>query len=390
MSPMRILVVPLHVTAHLMELVPLCWAARAAGHEVLVAGAPDLTGTALRAGLGIVPIGDPVNMIEAGQGHLPPEWFPAGALERRDTPEGRFLWEQCAVAFLDQAQRHADDYLELVAQWQPDLLLVDSMSLLGWLVGSAAGLPVAHFHCGVTPLLGPFEDKARELLAPLARRLGVTELPRRDLVIDPCPPSLQAPDSPPGVPMRYVPYNGSGVQPEWARVKPDRRRICVSFGSVLAWTGPSAFHNVLAALADVDAEIVVTLSKSNRAVVGELPAGVRVVESLPLNLFLRTCDLIVHHGGTGTGLSATALGVPQLCLPQWGNSFDYATRLEAAGAGRSLPTRETQEVESIRAAITDLLDDPRYPKAAAALSAEMAAAPAPPALVTDLARLVTG
>jgi UDP:flavonoid glycosyltransferase YjiC (YdhE family) len=97
---------------------------------------------------------------------------------------------------------------------------------------------------------------------------------------------------------------------------------------------------------------------------------------LPLNLFLGTCDLLAHHGGSGTGLTATTLGIPQLVLPQFADEFDYGARLAEAGAGLTIPDREGQhDIDGIRTAVTELLTAPGFRQAAGKLQDELRAAP---------------
>ncbi|MDW6062592.1 hypothetical protein SAZ11_36845 [Streptomyces sp. FXJ1.4098] len=47
---MRVLMMSTPVSSHFAPLVPLAWALRSAGHEVLVAGQPDVMGPARSAG----------------------------------------------------------------------------------------------------------------------------------------------------------------------------------------------------------------------------------------------------------------------------------------------------------------------------------------------------
>ncbi|GAA2609129.1 DUF1205 domain-containing protein [Dactylosporangium fulvum] len=389
---MRVIVTPLHLTTHLTEMVPLCWALRAAGHEVLVVGAPDLAGVSRAAGLNIATVGEPVNMIESGAPYMPRELFPAEALGRRDTEAGRELWRQCAAAFAPEAGQLVDAYLALSASWRPDLVITDSMSLLGWAFGAAAGVPAVLYHCGVAPLLGPFEEQAQLLLEPLRKRLGLPRLPAAAAVLDPCPPSLQAEDAPPGHRVRYVPYNQAGVLPDWALHRDGAPLVCVSFGSILAWSGPRPLRAALDAVAALDGvEVVVTLSAANRELLGAVPEHFRLVEALPLNLFLERCDLIVHHGGTGTGLTAAALGVPQVVLPQWGNGFDFGRRLTEAGAGRSVTDRAGQDdTDALAGVLRTVLHDPAFRGSALRLRAEIEALPSPAATVTLLEELARG
>src|SRR5690606_29118178 len=96
--------------------------------------------------------------------------------------------------------------------------------------------------------------------------------------------------------------------------------------------GHSLFQVVARAARDVDAEVVLTVTPAVRAHLPELPSVVRVVESLPINALVETCDLVVHHGGSGTGLAAAAAGVPQLVLPQAPVLAEFGERLAACGA----------------------------------------------------------
>ncbi|WP_194240121.1 nucleotide disphospho-sugar-binding domain-containing protein [Amycolatopsis sp. YIM 10] len=382
------------MSTHLTEMVPICWALRSAGHEVLVAGDPDIRVATLSAGLNFAEIGKPVDLSGDSDVALSPDLFPVEAMASRTTEEGRIWWEECAKSFVPHAAGLIGKYLELAEDWQPDLVLVDSMSLLGWLLGAAVKAPAVHYHACVVPLTGPFEEKSRELLAPVCEELGLPGLTEPDLVLDPVPASLQAVDARPGVKIRYLPYNGTGVLPDWVREPKTKPRVCVTFGSVTAMTGPRPFRAVMDALEGIpesDAEIVVTLSPANRKLLGPFPEHVRVAEYLPLNLFLESCDLVIHHGGTATGMTAAALGVPVLVLPQWGNSFDYGQGLADAGAGVSLASRAEQEdVAGIRKTITTMLTDPSFKAAAAKMRAEMEAAVPQHRVAHELGELAAG
>jgi len=52
------------------------------------------------------------------------------------------------------------------------------------------------------------------------------------------------------------------------------------------------------------------------SLLGDLPPNVHVVEWVPLGALLETCAGVIHHGGTGTMMTALAAGVPQCVVPQ--------------------------------------------------------------------------
>jgi len=386
---MRVLAVPVPASTHLAALVPVCRALRAAGHDMLVACQPDLIPAVRAAGLTAAEVGTDAQLTTGIGRFLPESMFPAHDFARRDTMMGRYLWEALALSFAAHAEEYVEDYLRLARAWRPDLVLHDHIALVGRVVGGVLDVPAVSHRWGLDPTNGPCEAKAKELLAPLCNRLGLPGVPDPAFIVDPCPPSLQVEDALPGYRVRYVPFNGAGTLPDWAVTRPSRRRVCVCMGAtVTPLMGPDLTRRVVDALSGLDVEVVVALTRRDQETVGELPAGVRVVESLPLDLFLGTCDLLVCVGGSGTGLSAAAYGVPQLVLPQWTDNFDFGRRLADAGAGISITDAAGQyDVDGLRAAAAKLLDDPGYTEAAQRLRAEIEAVPSPHDLVRALENL---
>jgi UDP:flavonoid glycosyltransferase YjiC (YdhE family) len=140
---------------------------------------------------------------------------------------------------------------------------------------------------------------------------------------------------------------------------------------------------VLAAARDLGVELVVTVTGAEADALVGVPDGVRVVRGLSLHLLLPHCAAVVHQGGNGTLLTAAYHGVPQLVLPQLPDQTFHTERFVATGAGSSLRAADTTE-DTIRAALTDLLGQPRYRSAAHDLQAEMHATPTPADLVPQL------
>ncbi|GLZ36299.1 glycosyl transferase [Lentzea sp. NBRC 105346] len=374
---MRVLTIPPPAAGHVSAMVPLCWALRAAGHDVLVAGQPDALPVARAAGLNTAEVGALTELTNELSKYMPPELFPAPVFGMRDTDMGRMAWEMTARERVGHAERHLDDYLRVAAAWEPDIILSEPITVVSRVLGGALGIPVVCLRWGVDPTAGPFEDTAQAMLKPLCEQHGLPGLPPYDLVIDPCPPSLQVLDAPAGERFRYVPHNGAGVLPEWATVRASRPRVCVCLGgTIMTLTGPAPLLNLLEALSGLDVEVIAALTPANREAAAPLPFDVRVVESLPLNLFLDTCDLLAHHGGSGTGLTATSLGVPQLVLPQFADEFDYGARLAEAGAGITIPDQAGQrDIDGIRHAVQRLLAEPDFRLGARKLQEELQTAP---------------
>jgi UDP:flavonoid glycosyltransferase YjiC (YdhE family) len=354
---------------------------------VLVACHPDLVPAVNAIGMSAAVVGKADHHMDDVREENSEDAFPQEAFGRRDTDFGRFLWAITAHNWAERASNDFDDYLALAREWGPELILHDPIALIGRLLAGILDIPSVCHRWGIDPTNGPFENKAQEMLTPLANRHHLPRLPHPTLILDPCPPRLQVSDAPPADHIRYIPYNGAGTRPDWMTTPKTRHRICVCLGnSVLSLTGPRPFQRIIDAIADLpDTEIIATLTPENQSAIGELPADIRVTRSLPLNLFLHTCEVLICAGGSGTGLTATALGIPQLVLPQWSDQFDYGRRLAETGAGITLPTKAQQaDPDQIRAATIQLLTNPGYTEQARKLQAEIRNAPSPNTMVTAL------
>ncbi|MFJ5528958.1 nucleotide disphospho-sugar-binding domain-containing protein [Streptomyces sp. NPDC093261] len=385
---MRVLMLSTPFPTHFTPLVPLAWALRGAGHEVTVAAQPDVTDAARMAGIAAVDIGDRFHGLDVLQRHLPPGVRPLELMG--PTPPEKMagttkLWETHARYLLSS-------YVEFAREWRPHLVVSEQLELAGPVVGAVLGVPSVQVRWGVDPLSGPSRASARNFLHGVCTRLGLDGLPDPDLLLDPCPPALRHPTAPPGSPLGHVPYNGVGTVPEWLRVPaPDSvRRVAVCLGNqTLVLNGSRLFRTIIESFDGLtDVQAVVTAAPEYHEGFGRLPDNVQVIEPVPLNLFLRDCDALVHHGGANTTMTGCHFGLPQVVLPQLVDQFASAELLAAAGAAQVLGEAEPQnDPARIRAAVTEVLSDERYLKSARELGDDMAAMPSPAQVVADLERL---
>ncbi|MDO0926677.1 DUF1205 domain-containing protein [Streptomyces sp. TG1A-8] len=368
---MRVLLTTAPLHGHFFPTVPLAWALRAAGHQVLVAAPEGFTDTVAGAGLPAAASAPRVGfedfMLRDRDGRpLRPPKDPA---ERRSSS---------ARAWGRLAARTLEGTLRLVGDWRPDLVLSEPLEYAGRLAAAAHGTPWAE--AGVA--LSDFADSrgpAAEELAPELAGLGRTRLPDPALVLDVRPPSLRAGQPARGAAMRYVPHNGADVRPAWLALPRRRPRICLTLGSMLPRHGrldfPGRLLALAGALAGAGTEVVIAVDDDIARGWERLPEGVVAAGRFPLDRALTGCDLLVSHGGAGSALAALVHGVPQVCLPQTADQFENAERVAAAGAGAALPPDASPE--AVRDGARTVLDGAAFRERARAVAAEIARQPSP-------------
>ncbi|MDL4776701.1 nucleotide disphospho-sugar-binding domain-containing protein [Actinomadura xylanilytica] len=370
---MRVLFLSTPLASHLYPMVPLAWALRAAGHDVLV----GTTGPALQvagAGLHVIDF-DPrrecasVAQINAGR----PDLVTARATRVAD---GRPL-------LVEATRRYADQMIATAKLCRPDLVVHSQLQGGGPLAAASLGVPAVE-HGSSLLRTDDFYDRLPELIPETFAAHALDGLPRR-AALDVAPPSMVA-EQPGAWPMRHIPYNGGGRLPEELAGRPPGRRIAVTIGtSIMAPNMAPLLARVFEVAGDVDAEFVVLLS----GVAGDaehdakVPPNVRIIRDwVPLRPLLDGCAGIVHHGGAGSTLAALDAGVPQLVVPSGAPNFLQSDSVRERGVGR------TAEVGELDAALVEgVLDDAGIRAAVAEVRAEMAALPSPVQMVPRLAEL---
>ncbi|WP_181448744.1 nucleotide disphospho-sugar-binding domain-containing protein [Nonomuraea aridisoli] len=395
---MRVLLSAVLQPSHFFPLVPLAWALRAAGHEVRVAHQPRLTPFVQAAGLTSVVVGSDTQIdatlrrqAQASQTAGP---RPGTGATRPSPAENAFHIRAALSLFADAAGRMADDLIEFGRHWKPDLIVFEWQCYGAHLAAEVLGIPsVRHQFSGPDFEVGipGWRDMETESLRPLYSKHGLDEVrPDGLLTIDPCPPSLQfdLPATRTYLPMRYVPFNGSGQVQEWMFRRSGKPRIALTVGSSYLWMmgNLSPVRMFIDVLAELDVEIVAAVPQGGTHLVGEVGPDVRVAENVPLELFLPSCDLIIHHGGTGTVGTALTSGIPQIISPPSAMGdppFHNAERIVAAGAGVQVDVHHDAP-EQLRDAVRKVLETPSFLDGARGLVEENRARPLPAELVSRL------
>lgn len=366
-----------------LPVVPLVWAARAAGHEVLFASASEMVEVGSRAGLPMVdvfPDRERWDVVmgaalspggaSAEQVAAVPDWMAETYEKVARTDRGPFGLFTLAMT---------EGTIDAGRAFAADLVVHTTDHPAGGLVAAVLGVPALEVGNRVSWSSRDAESPFRpneDVDRLLRDRLGIPDAgPEVIARIDPRPPSMggltadepDAFDAVPWWPMRFVPFNGGGAVPQWALARPERPRVGVTLGTVVPLiSGTSSAEVVLDALGGMDVEVVL----AGDVKIESLPGNVRPAGYLPLSAFLPTTSLLVHHGGSGTTAAPLHYGVPQLVLPSFADNPLSAQRVVERGVGLSHDPA-TITVEGVRDMVRRLLDDPEFAVNARAVADEM-------------------
>ena len=382
MAIMRVLFTASPLVGHVFPMLPLMHAAREAGHEVVLATGAEMVPDLRRRGFPTWTVGPGIAeaIAELRQ-----------ASEAPAASHGEQLGRDAVHLFARPSARRARDLIPRATAWRPDVVISEITELAGREAASVTGaLPVTHgFGTHVPDTLAfagvMLDHVSSELGTPNRRHAFET-----GIYVDPCPPGLQSGQLG-QMDVRPVRPSVGRTSPEDRLPQqflelPDRPLVYVTLGTV--FNDPELVRSVLDAVVDLPISIAVTTGPgTDPSILGPRPANVAAAPFVPLALLMPRASAVVSHTGSGTMLGALASGLPQVCLPRGADQFANADRVQAIGAGvRLLPDEVT--AESLRAAVTAVLDDPGYGRAATAIKDEIAGMPSAAEVLDDLVGLV--
>ncbi|MFG2115439.1 nucleotide disphospho-sugar-binding domain-containing protein [Streptomyces sp. NPDC048718] len=379
---MRVLSMAAPGSGLFLPTVPLAWALRTAGHEVLVANNGQAAETLVAAGLSAVDVCPGRDVF--GE-------FMAASRAINMTLPGEPRPRRGGLGLFGEEM--AEGLLKVAEEFRPDLVLSTLEQGAGPLVATALGVPyveqsVRLAWAGSDEQATTYRRSIAEYLEPTRAKLGLDEPAAAAAAIDVRPPSMGGRDDAAEWSMRYVPYNESRLLPEWALEAPSRPRVCLTLGSVLPLSGElGELAAFLRECGGLDVEVILAMGEDQAAALGPVPDNVRVAGWVPLSTLLPTCAAIVHHGGAGTALTALVHGVPQLVVPRLADQPVNAAVIEARGVGLARAPHEATAA-AVKDGLLRLLDVPDYQLAAREVQAEIASRPSPAALVARLEKLV--
>lgn len=373
---MRIIFSGVPAFGHLLPLVPLARAARRQGHETAVLTSASMEGPIQAELPGVTFLGaGPDPMTVAAQVAL----NHPGADPIND-PQPDTVADFFAGARIDLAY---DESVAAARAWGPDLIVVDAADQVGPIVAATLGVPYAMVSFG-PELPSEFSAPMLELAAVRYAERGLAMRPPI-AIVDPAPGSFQVPGWQPNpltVAYRAEPYRRDGVhgavvthhEPE----RGDRPTVLVTLGTV--FNDAAVVTDIVAGLASLDAEVVVTLGVQLAAPPVEAP-NVSYETFRPLADLLPGVDVVVTAGGAGTVLAAASAAIPMVVLPQGADQFINAERARAAGVAVTVAApRQVGE------AVRRVLDDGTIAARSRDVAAEIAARPGADDVLAELVR----
>jgi hypothetical protein len=322
------------------------------------------------------------------------------AYRRAPEPDPSVAFEAQAGRFLAQAagSEVGADVHELAQGLVPDLMLVDCMLPAALAAGEAAGVHTAclvHFPYALARSVmarggGAWTtdrttlDATRRMLGlrPTASDLDAWESP--ELLLVTLPRWFDAPGE--------LPENVVHAGPLGVAVRPPREparaaaRALLAFSTTVMEGQGRLVANVCAAIEQAGIAGLLTLGPALDASVADAVAGVEVAEWADHDEIMRSCDLVVTHGGLGTTLRALAHGRPLLLLPLGRDQHFNAARVEELGAGLVLDAEASSE--TIADAIVRLRAGTSFREGARRAAAAIAADRADEAAADALCRLL--
>lgn len=296
------------------------------------------------------------------------------------------------------ARERAQDILPLCGSLRPDVLVCDETDFGAIVVGERLGVPTATV---LTSAAGSFVRPGL-VTEPLTELRAEHDLPpdpelamlSRYLVLSPAPPSYRDPAFP-------LPATAHGVQliapdpaaaeaaPDWIAELRETATVYVTLGTVFNLESGDLLARILAGVRDLPAKVVMTVGRDmDPAEFGPQPANVRIERYVQQSLILPHCHAVVSHAGSGSVVGALAHGLPMVLIPLGADQPANAARCAELGSARVLDAVRATPGD-VCEAVSIVLLDPAYRRAAQRMRDELAALPGPAHAVALLERLAS-
>jgi UDP:flavonoid glycosyltransferase YjiC (YdhE family) len=386
---MRVLFTTRGSSGHVGPLAPFAQACLRAGHNVLVSAQRQFGGNVERLGLPLAPVDEPSR----------DEWMPLmGGFAEMDMNSAHRAMIGEFFAGLD-VRAELPALGALIETWRPDAIVRESWEFGSELLAERDGIPIFRVGLGLagteaetTELAAPTLDKTRAELGLASDR--ASERLAATSYMTMMPAELEDPAT--AVPaqtrrFRFEVDPGANELPDWWPGNEDPL-VYLTFGSVAAGAHlpyyPALYRAAIEALAPLAIRVLLTVGDAEREIaeLGKMPSNVHVETWVPHDDAARLADVIICHGGFGSTLGALARGTPLVVLPLFSNDqWANGEALTRTGAGITVADDATERkvldlpgpttIAELAGAVTSILEDPAYRRAAVRVADAMRALP---------------
>lgn len=298
------------------------------------------------------------------------------------------------LVFLGEGAGVIDAVLDGLEADRPDVIITDALAVAGRLAGWKLNIPVVMMFTSFAPSKAfkisggwpkyndehPARAKAKELALALQAKCGGPLLTMDEIFegtsdfnivtqpksFHPCGESYDD---------RYF-FAGAQIAPRvddsgWQPPANGKPLLYTSLGSLFNnW--PEFYQMLFPVVRDMDINVLCSLGKVLKPEdLGGIPENVTTMAFTPQLEVLSHTDFFITHAGTGSAMEALYFGVPCVCIPQMDEQIMTANRMVEVGVASAALTKPEVTSESLRAALTKLLEDSRYKDNAKAMSREM-------------------
>jgi UDP:flavonoid glycosyltransferase YjiC (YdhE family) len=227
--------------------------------------------------------------------------------------------------------------------------------------------------------LPPLERSVNEVLGRLPLYV-VASIPELD---------LDRRDLPSGVryvgPLLWHPPDPPGTG-EWLDALPAGRPWVHVTEGTSHYQDPFLLRAAVAGLGGAPYEAILTTGRHAGSISAPAP-NVHVRDWLAHDTLLPRCSALVTTGGAGTTMAGLRAGLPLVLVPTSWDKPDIALRVVEAGVAARVPPRRCTP-QALRAAVDEVLGDPRYRENARRIAEKLAAAPGPAGAADHIQALV--
>ncbi|MBO4352470.1 MAG: glycosyl transferase [Eggerthellaceae bacterium] len=186
---------------------------------------------------------------------------------------------------------------------------------------------------------------------------------------------------------RFVGPSVREVEPQG---KDGRPLVFASLGTVIN-DRPGFYRTLIEALRDEDVDLLISCGKAfDPAVLGELPANVRVEHYVDQMEVLSRASLFITHCGMNSASEGMWMAVPELLFPLTGEQRAVARRVAEVDAGILLGEADAKDATRLKAAVFSALVDERVSTGAARMREDLRSCAGPTGAADFIEQVAAG